>query len=350
MTLQRINSMKKERILVWLLATSPLLLSLQSPYTWQETKVQEDYKEAVDSINKDDLLNHLKKLCTDFKGRKSGSDGEKMTAEYMGEEFKKYGLLPAGEEASYLQTFKSKGGSPGHNAIGYLEGSDEKLKKECIAIGGHIDAVGGFGADDNGSGAVGVLELAQAFSTLKQKPKRSILFLGFGSEEQWMYGSYHYVKNTTKFSLKDTKFYINMDMIGRNDKDEKRVCIAGSDSCKPSVENIVVKYAKKAGLTVFIEEPKTHPPGDNLPFYDNKIPFLYFYSWLFGDFHSDYHKPGDKHEKVDYESEEKIVRLVFKIAIDIANLDQMPEFSPINKWSHPGQKKSSKRKPVEPEK
>lgn len=331
-----------------------IILSLFISFIQDKPKEEDDLEKAVKSITKDELSTYLKKLCEDFSGRKSAKKGEKITAEYFASVFKKYDLLPAGdnEENKYLQSFEAKSRyakGTGYNVLGYLEGSDEKLKKECILIGGHIDAVGGSGADDDGSGAVSVLELAEAFSKLKDRPKRSILFAGWGSEEAWMIGSYYYVKNTTNFSLENTKFYINLDMIGRNDKEEKKVTIAGCDSGKPSVEDLIKKHGKDAGLSVVIEDEFLCPPGDNMPFYEKKVPFLYFYTWDYEKLHADYHKKTDSHEKIDFESMEKIVHLTFRIALDIANMDETPSFVKAYKnFRHPMQGRPKKpKKPKE---
>ena len=99
---------------------------------------------------------------------------------------------------------------------------------------------------------------------------------------------------------------------------------------------IVQKHAKKVkGMTIHLEDPKISPPGDVMPFYENGVPFLYFYSYGYGEMHADYHKPSDKPEKLDYPSEEKIVRLCFDILLDLANADKMPKKVDGYKFPHP---------------
>lgn len=110
----------------------------------------------------------------------------------------------------------------GYNVVGYIEGSDEKLRDECLIIGAHLDHCGrhiGFtyyGAQDNASGSAVVMEIARAFSALEKGPKRSVLFALFGGEEKGLEGSYHLVENLpARFGKMDAMF--NYDMTGEGD-------------------------------------------------------------------------------------------------------------------------------------
>lgn len=304
---------------------------------------QADVDKARESIKAADLSAHLYKLCNGFEGRKSATPGEKKTAEYIAAEYKKYGLQPAGDGGTYLQGFKANtrfAQGDGTNVIGTLEGSDAELKKEIVGVGGHIDAYGGSGADDDGSGTVSVLEIAQACGMLKDRPKRTIVFFGWGSEEAWMVGSYHYSKTPAKYKIgTDIKVYLNLDMVGRNDKADKEVTISGAESADPSLKPLIEKYAPKAGLTVKTEQAMKSPPGDVMPFYENGVPFLYFYTYGYGQVHPDYHKPSDSPDKIDYKSQEKITRLAFDLLLEIANLDKLPSKVDGYKFPHPATSK-----------
>ena len=110
----------------------------------------------------------------------------------------------------------------GYNIVGYVEGSDPQLKKDCLVVGGHFDHCGqhmGFlfaGADDNASGSAVVMEIAEAFSRLKKKPKRSVVFVLFGGEEMGLQGSSYFVDHVpAQFEKVDTMF--NFDMVGEGD-------------------------------------------------------------------------------------------------------------------------------------
>lgn len=110
----------------------------------------------------------------------------------------------------------------GYNVVGYVEGFDRQLKKECLVVGGHFDHCGehmGFlfpGANDNASGSAVVMEIAEAFSKLKKKPKRSAVFVLFGGEEMGLQGSTYFANHVpTQFDKVDTMF--NFDMVGEGD-------------------------------------------------------------------------------------------------------------------------------------
>lgn len=293
---------------------------------------------ARETIRARDLSTLLHRLCSDFHGRKSASEGERMTAEFIAARFKKWGLKPAGRNGTYLQDFRvdsRRARGTGWNVMGYLEGSDPVLKDEIVAVGAHIDAVGGSGADDDGSGTASMMELAEACASLGKKPKRTLLFIGWGSEEAWMVGSYHFARHPTRFSIRDVGFYLNLDMVGRNDRTPGQVVIAGSESSDPSVRPIIEKFLPVGGLAVKLEKPMRSPPGDAMPFYENGVPFLYFYTYTYGRVHADYHKPSDTPDKIDYASQEKITRLVFDILLEIAGMDRLPRCVDGYRFPHP---------------
>ncbi len=300
-------------------------------------------KSPRDSITAAELSAHLQKLCSGFQGRKSATDGEKATAQYVAAEFKKYGLAPAGADKTYLQSFPAQNkyvNGTGTNCLALLEGTDEKLKNEIIVIGAHHDAVGGVGADDNGSGTVAVLELAQAFS--KEKTKRSLLFCTWGCEEAWMVGSYYWADHPT-IDASRIKFNLNIDMMGRNDYSEKEVTISGAESSNPPLNEMLQKHAKNAGLKVILEDAMISPPGDCMPFYEKiNVPFFYFYTHGYGKIHADYHKPTDTPDKVNTQAMEKIGRLAYDLLRELGNAESIGAKVPGYRFPHPAQGKPRK--------
>lgn len=302
-------------------------------------------KNPRDSITAAELASHLQRLCTAFQGRKSGTDGEKAAAQYVADLFKRYGLAPAGENKSYLQSFPAKNqyvNGTGTNCLAILEGSDATLKNEIIVIGAHHDAVGGSGADDNGSGTAGVLELAQAFGTAKEKPKRTLMFCTWGCEEAWMVGSYYWAAHPT-IDTSRIKFNVNIDMMGRNDYAEKEITISGAESSNPPINDLVNKHAKNAGIKVILEDAMISPPGDCMPFYEKiNVPFLYFYSHGYGKIHADYHKPTDTPDKINLQAMEKIVRLAYDLTLELANADSIGSKAAGYRFPHPAQGKPRK--------
>ena len=208
---------------------------------------------------------------------------------------------------------------PAYNVIGMLEGSDPVLKKEYVVIGAHYDHLGRggensgslapdsggihYGADDNASGTAGVLELARVFSAQKPRPKRSIIFMAFGGEEEGLLGSHHYVNNPL-LPLANTVAMINMDMIGR--MKDRRLVVGGVGTATEWREII---SADKENLFQLTLNEDGFGPSDHASFYVKQIPVLFFWTGT----HNDYHKPSDTFEKINYEDEAGILRMVARI-------------------------------------
>ncbi|MFO7889672.1 MAG: M28 family peptidase [bacterium] len=216
---------------------------------------------------------------------------------------------------------------PTRNVCGILEGNDPKLKQEYIVIGAHYDHLGARndtiifnGADDNASGTVGVLTLAEAFS--QQNHKRSLLFCTWAGEEKGLFGSRYYVNSAPLIPLEKTITYINLDMIGRNDSSWVKCSGIHSSPCFAAM---IEEYRKKTGLEV--DERKDVSRSDHVPFYTKKIPVL----GLFTGFHEDYHKPTDTIEKCSMEGMEQICRFVYYITKDLADREKTPLFSEMEK-------------------
>ena len=233
------------------------------------------------------------------------------------------------------------------NVIGWIEGSDPALKNETIVFSAHYDhdghALNGIyaGADDNGSGTVGVIELARAFASSKAKPKRSLLFAVFAAEERGLLGSYHYVAHPLR-PLEGTRAVINFDMIGRNEQqsDQTRglIEIAADTSnemnlvganyspdYRAAVEHangqvglrLSYKWDEEAALNVFFR-------SDQYPFALKGIPAM----WWFTGFHPDYHQITDTADRINYAKMAKILRLAYLTALDFAETSKPPKFVP----------------------
>lgn len=218
---------------------------------------------------------------------------------------------------------------PAYNVIGILEGSDPLLKKETIVIGAHYDHLGRggdgslaprsgeihHGADDNASGTAGVLELARVLTSQRPRPKRTIVFMGFGGEEEGLLGSKYYVDHPVT-PLANTVAMINMDMIGRM-KDRKLV-IGGVGTAKEWREIIAQGTADPARSFDLTLNEDGFGPSDHSSFYGKQIPVLFFWTGT----HADYHKPTDTFEKINYTDQTRILNLVGYI---VRNLDVAPQ-------------------------
>jgi Zn-dependent M28 family amino/carboxypeptidase len=216
-----------------------------------------------------------------------------------------------------------------HNVVGVIEGSDPVLKNENIVIGAHYDHLGRggegslaerpgeihHGADDNASGTAGVLELARIFSAQRSKLKRTLVFIAFSGEEEGLLGSNYYV-NHPLVPLDKTVAMINMDMIGRM-KDGK-LSIGGVGTAKEWRQ--LIGTGETFALTL---NEDGYGPSDHSSFYMKQVPVLFFFT---GN-HSDYHKPSDTFDKINYNDEARILTMVARIVRDIDTADQRLTFT-----------------------
>ena len=163
------------------------------------------------------------------------------------------------------------------NVVGKIEGTDPKLKEEYLIIGAHLDHVGSQagllfpGANDNASGSAGVFELAEAFQKSELKPRRSILFVLFASEEQGLFGSKHFVENL-KIDTNKIVAMLNLDCIGYGDSIQ-----VGNGKSSPELWNLARKIDKE-NLNLVVEDTWSGGGADATPFHEKGIPCLYFVS------------------------------------------------------------------------
>lgn len=224
------------------------------------------------------------------------------------------------------------------NILGVVEGTDKK--DEWVVITAHYDHVGIIngrlhpGADDDGSGTVGVLELAEAFAKAKAEgkgPRRSILFMTVSGEEKGLWGSDYYSKYPV-YPLEKTSLNLNIDMIGRKDDNlnsadsNNHVYVIGDDKLssdlKPMLDSINQLYVN------IITDRKYNDPkdpqrlyyrSDHYNFAKKGVPIIFFFDGI----HKDYHKPTDTPDKINYDLHAKRTQLVFYLAWEAANRNQM---------------------------
>ncbi|WP_080054335.1 M28 family peptidase [Spirosoma aerolatum] len=224
------------------------------------------------------------------------------------------------------------------NVLGFLEGTDKK--DEVLVVSSHYDHIGispdgqiNNGANDDGSGTVSVLEIAQAFAKAKtagKGPRRSILFLTVSGEEKGLLGSQYYADMSPVLPLDKTVADLNIDMVGRVDdlhegKSSNYIYVIGSDKLSSDLHKISEETNKKyIGMELDYKYNDPQDPqriyyrSDHYNFAKHQIPIIFYFNGL----HPDYHKPTDDIEKIDFKLAEKSARLVFYTAWDIANRDQ----------------------------
>jgi hypothetical protein len=222
------------------------------------------------------------------------------------------------------------------NVVGLLPGTDPQLRDETILVTSHYDHLGTQagqlypGANDNGSGTVAMVEVARLLAGVRLA--RSVLFVSFGSEEQLMLGSYHYVAHPVR-PLVTTRAVLNLDMIGRNEEHtpdsvgayqitagrSNQLNLVGA-AYSPDLADLLRRESTGAGLTLSDKfdrdsSMRTLFRCDHLPFLQKGIPAV----WLFGGFHPGYHEPVDTIDRLDFDKMERVVRLTVDAVTTLAS-------------------------------
>ncbi|MBC7522851.1 MAG: M28 family peptidase [Flavobacterium sp.] len=300
-----------------------------------------DENSYINSITAAELKTHLTIVASDkMQGRETGSEGQKMAGKYLIEQYKKNGIpFPKGATsyyqtvpAAYLNAKYNENLPDSENIWAFIEGSEKP--EEIVVISAHYDHVGVKngevynGADDDGSGTVALVEIAQAFQKAKNEghgPKRSILILHVTGEEHGLHGSRFYSENPL-FPLKNTVADVNIDMIGRRDEDHKEsnnyIYLIGSDYLSTDLYNICEEVNTKFIHTKIdykyndrADKNRFYYRSDHYNFAKNGIPSVF----IFNGVHADYHKATDEVDKIEFDALAKRAQLAFTIAWEIAN-------------------------------
>mgnify|MGYP002795029256 CR=1 FL=1 len=302
-----------------------------------------DEMEFANTITPNELKEHLDIFASDgFEGRETGEPGQKKAAEYLKAEYKKLNIpSPLGND-DYFQEVPSsvfKGDiKDSENVVAFIKGSEKP--DEILVISSHydhlgIDAKGNIfnGADDDGSGTVAILEIAEAFMEAKASgfgPKRSILFLNVTGEEKGLIGSKYYTDHPI-FPLAQTVANLNIDMIGRSDVahegNDNYVYLIGSDKLSTELHNLSEevnsKYLNMDFDYTYNDENdpnRFYYRSDHYNFAKNNIPIIFYFNGV----HADYHKITDTSDKIEYDLLAKRAKLIFLTAWEIANREDRP--------------------------
>ena len=277
------------------------------------------------TITAKDLGKHLFIYASDeFEGRNTGEPGQKKAVEYLKNFYVSSGIpSPLGADdyfqevpASYLNQFsRGRNLNDSENVLAFIKGTEKP--DEIVVISAHLDHVGMNangdvynGADDDGSGTVAVLEIAEAFQKAANEgngPKRSVLFLHVTGEEKGLLGSRYYTENPT-FPIANTVTDLNIDMIGRVDErhqgNPNYVYLIGSD--KLSTELHAISEAMNEKYTQLELDYKYNDDNDPNRFYyrsdhynfaQYNVPIIFYFNGT----HEDYHGIGDTPDKINYE-------------------------------------------------
>jgi peptidase M28-like protein len=242
---------------------------------------------------------------------------------------------------------------PDRNVLGLIRGADPKLKDEWVIVCAHYDHDGADGprifngADDDGSGTVGLLAIAEAYAAAAragQRPKRSVLFAAWNSEERGLLGAWAFTESPL-VPLSRVAAVLNMDMIGRNEEVQtgggnrfNGLELQTSESNRNAVN--VIGTTRSADMRAETEKANRGigldlrfrydnnvsnlmRRSDHWPFLQHGVPSLWFHTGL----HPDYHTQYDRPEKINYDKMEKVARLVHQMSWNIANADARPKMS-----------------------
>lgn len=312
-----------------------LLLGITTSYAQWETA-----KTYADTIEEEDLRQLLYVYASDyFQGRETGTLGQKRAVSFLKEFYQNREIAAAEGTEDYFQpmnlNIKGKDIST-ENVVAIIPGSEKP--EEYLVISSHLDHIGihegqiNNGADDDGSGSVALLEIAEAFQKAVVEgngPKRSIIFLHVSGEEKGLLGSKYYTNNPL-YPLTQTIANLNVDMIGRTDPkrtEGKRnyVYLIGSDRLSTELHQIS-EAANAATLNVELDYTYNAPDdpnrfyfrSDHYNFAKNNIPVIFYFNGT----HADYHRPSDTVDKIEFDLLKERTQLIFYTAWELANRDQ----------------------------
>lgn len=323
------------------------------------------WRAALKQVSAESLKGHLSFLSSDaLEGRRTPSRGLDIAAEYIAAQFRRAGLEPAGDDG-YFQTVKwadvatsrrarsrltpETGEMKVRNVAGILRGSDPQLKDTYVIVSAHYDHIGVRencdpakedciynGANDDGSGTVGVVELASVLSKLGTRPRRSILFLTFFGEELGLVGSRFYGRHPL-VPLAQTIAQVNMEQIGRTDDSEGpqvgTLAVTGFDYS--DVSAALARAGEAEGVRAYKHPTKSDAyfsRSDNQSLADAGIPaHSVGVTFQFPD----YHAVGDEWQKIDFTNMARVVRTAGRGVLALADAPQSPRWNEQNPKAAP---------------
>ncbi len=249
------------------------------------------------------------------------------------------------------------------NVLAMIQGSDARLRNEWVIVSAHFDHGGADGsqvlngADDNGSGTVALLEIAEAYALAAKagrRPRRSVLFASFNSEEHGLLGAWAYTLQPAA-PLAQTVAVLNMDMVGRNeevpamDRDgrfnglEPQTAASNANALNiigsvrtPALKANIARISPGIGLDIKYRYDNSASQllrrSDHWPFVQNGVPGLWFFTGL----HPDYHDIDDDPGRINYEKMARIARLVYQVSWDLAQQNTRPALLPRSAPGVPG--------------
>ena len=339
-----------------------LILILSISVSCSQENNSDKYAESITSKELSELLYEF--ASDEFEGRNTGEPGQKLAVNFIRDFYKANDIVKADNTEDYFQKFLvdfSERQVANPNNINPLESSsiDEEnidwvktenvaaiikgdvYPNEYIVLTAHLDHVGiedgeiYNGADDDGSGSMALLEIAQAFKLAEldgNRPKRSIVILHVSAEEKGLLGSKYYSENPL-YPLNETITNLNVDMIGRTDPtresdNDNYIYLIGTDrlssmlhETSEKVNSRTVNLELDYRFNAWDDPNRFYERSDHFNFAKNNIPVIFYFSGT----HEDYHGPGDTPDKIRYDLLTQRSRLIFHTAWELANMDKRIE-------------------------
>lgn len=284
-------------------------------------------------FSKKRMMGTVRHLSSDtLGGRGFGTQGLERAAEFIATKFQEAGLKPAGDSAeSFFQTWKERGGKPERkvalrNVVGVIPGKSSEHGAQSVVLGAHYDHLGlgwpdvrennrgkiHHGADDNASGVAVLIELAHVLGK-SLNPDRSVVFVAFTGEEAGKKGSQHYVTNHKDYPPSQCIGMVNLDTVGRLDK--QKLLVLGASSAREWI-HILRGAGYVTGVEVEIVNEELDA-SDHKSFHSVGVPAVQ----LFSGPHLDYHRPSDTIDKIDAEGLLKVAAVTKEIVEYLAGRD-----------------------------
>jgi hypothetical protein len=320
------------------------------------------FDQALMTITQENLKKDLYYLAgQELEGRMSGKKGNRLAADYIEGKYKSFGL-PTVRQRFPVNRWNpgpqnETGDSYSENVFAWIDGQDPVLKDEIVVIGAHFDHIGYGpraslansgklaihpGADDNGSGTVSLLSIANAFSKIKASLKRTVVFMSFSGEEMGLVGSKYYCDNPMfpkqSPSISKHVAMINLDMVGylnQSNQWGRGESVISSDDLTKLIDGLNKKYSFAKSIS-----GQGTGASDHASFYNKKIPVVFLHTGL----HSNYHKPSDTPDKINYAGMCEIAKYGFELSWNVIggitppvfNHASFKEIKPTNDHCHPG--------------
>ena len=303
------------------------------------------YGDMYDSETVTAVKGHVRELSSAlYEGRKAGSEGEKMAAEYVREQLKEAGVELLSPEGGDKFGIMKEGGDTltSCNVVGFVQGYDKSLSDRYIVVGARLDNLGTqmmtvdgqpfekiyYGANGNASGLAMMLELARKVETTSAIFRRSVIFVAFGASGEGLAGSWYFL-NRSFADVANIDAMINLDMLGTGYKGFYAYSSSNADI------NALIRTLEGELLPLRPEIVSSEPyPSDHRAFYSKEIPSVMFTTGRYPEYNTD----KDTQSILDYDMMERELEYIYNFTLALANSKDAPLFNPDK---IPGKKKGA---------